>query len=527
MRVQKLIAMIDRKPLVPVFLFFALLLVVGLIAFKDYGISWDEGVQRQYGERVYRYITQGDERLFLDRHRYYGPVIEGALYSLEQVLGLDDTRDVYLMRHLTIFLIFWAGVIFFYLLCRDELKSWRMGIIGSTFLILSPRIFAHSFYNSKDIPFLVMFIIGVYTLTKYLNRKTLFRAAIHGFACAVLIDIRIVGVLLPALTVLFLVYEIIGRARMRSDVGKIFLSLVVYVAVTVPVTILLWPTLWRDALHNFLRIFEGMRNFPWEATILYLGSYIWSTKLPWHYIPVWIGVSTPITYLVLFAFGTFIVIRSLFAEPPSVPARRTGLLILAWLFLPVLFSIVSGAVLYDAWRHTFFVYPALLLLALVGLRGLWRSVSTRGHGGRSKAMAWGIVILVVLNLATTCAFMVRYHPHQNVYFNALAGGVRGAESRFELDYWGLSYRKTLEHILKLDRGQYVRIHAATAPGRYNADILPDGDRKRLVFLAEPYRAQYLITNFRWERGRDVPGPEIYAVKIDGVKIAAVYEIPGM
>ena len=39
-------------------IFFGGLLVVGLFCFDDYGISWDGPVQREYGARVYNYLTK-------------------------------------------------------------------------------------------------------------------------------------------------------------------------------------------------------------------------------------------------------------------------------------------------------------------------------------------------------------------------------------------------------------------------------------------------------------------------------------
>ncbi len=45
-------------------------------------------------------------------------------------------------------------------------------------------------------------------------------------------------------------------------------------------------------------------------------------------------------------------------------------------------------------------------------------------------------------------FMIRNHPHQNVYFNELVGGVNGADGKFDMDYWGLSYKQLYEKLLK-------------------------------------------------------------------------------
>ena len=36
----------------------------------------------------------------------------------------------------------------------------------------------------------------------------------------------------------------------------------------------------------------------------YLGSYTHSTSVHWYYVPLWIGVTTPILILLLFAFGS-------------------------------------------------------------------------------------------------------------------------------------------------------------------------------------------------------------------------------
>ena len=494
-------------------IFFAAVLLVGLGVFRDYGVSWDERVQREYGEKVYNYIANGDRELFMDRHRYYGPVFELALYSLEKAFGLDDTRDIYLMRHLVVFLMFWVGTVFFFLLCKHEFSSWKPGLLGAAILVLSPRIFAHAFYNSKDIPFMCMFVIGAFTLVRYLDVQSLRRALAHAVACALLIDIRIVGVFLPVLTVGFVIREAL-RSK-GAKLGRLGWSFGLYVITMVLVTVLLWPTLWRDPISSFIRVFDGMRNFPWEATIVYMGSDVWSTKLPWHYIPVWIGISTPIAVTVLFVIGLVVSPRA---------GTRTAVLAIAWFFMPIVYSIISGAVLYDAWRHTLFVYPAMLMLAVAGAGWLWRGTGVRLRRTSGRLPRAVMIALVALSLGSAFVFMVRYHPHQNVYFNGLVGGIRGAEGKYDLDYWGLSYRQALEHVLATDGRDRILVSAAHPPGWYNADIVRPEDRKRLVFVSKPHKAEYYLTNFRWERRDRLPGTEVYAIKVDGVKIMAVHRM---
>ena len=248
------------KPVVSVFL--VALLLLGLGIFRDYGLSWDESIQRQYGKMVYSYITEGDEEVLGDRHRHYGPVFQVLLYSMEKVFGLEDSRSIYLMRHLATFLVFWVGLLFFCLMCKYLFASWSIGLLGCAFLGLSPRIFAHGFYNPKDIPFTAVFIIGMYTLIRYLDRKTVRAAAVHAVVCAIAIDIRIVGVMLPAITILASGLVAVKYRSIHRETRRIRLSIGVYVPVLIGAVLLLWPTLWRDPIGGFLGAFNEMRRFP-------------------------------------------------------------------------------------------------------------------------------------------------------------------------------------------------------------------------------------------------------------------------
>ena len=41
------------------------------------------------------------------------------------------------------------------------------------------------------------------------------------------------------------------------------------------------------------------------------------------------------------------------------------------------------------------------------------------------------------------ASLIRLHPYQSSYFNALVGGLGGAAGRYETDYWISSYREAM------------------------------------------------------------------------------------
>ena len=522
-----LLSVIEKRRRVAPALVLAAILVIGIAGSKDYGVAWDEPVQMQYGSEVYNFVAHRDQSLFLDRHRYYGPVFELSLFSLEKGLHLEDPRSIYLMRHLVNFLVFWVGMVFLYELARYLFRNRWIALLASVMLFLSPRIFAHSFYNTKDIPFLAMFVIGFYTLLRFLDAPTIGRGIAHAIACAILVDTRIVGILLVGLTLVAVAYEVARSGSVGRAARKVVPALGAFGAAWVGLTILMWPTLWRDPMHNFVRVFEGMRNFPWEATVLYLGKYVWSTQLPWHYTLVWIAVSTPLAYVVFFIVGLPVSLASLYGRPriSGMPRRRDIVLVLAWFFLPLIASAASHATLYDEWRHSFFIYPAFLIVGLVGLVWIVRSLSGRFRGATGKILRWTAIALIAVNMIAVAAFIARYHPHENVFFNTLTGGVKGANGKFEMDYWGLSYRQGLEYIVRTDPARVIPVHAATAAGRYNADILKPADRKRLTFVEDLAGARYHITTFRWDREQFPPGSEAFAIRVQGVPIMAVYKLP--
>ena len=489
-------------------IFFAVLVVLGVAVHRDYGLSWDEPFQAAYGHQVFAYVFQGDAGLFQGTNKYYGPAFELVLVGVEKMAGITDLQTVYFMRHLLTFLLFAAGVYFFYRLNVRIFASRILGLLGALFLVLSPRIFAHAFYNPKDVPFLAVFVISIYTLVRYLDDKSIRNAVIHALACALVVDIRVVGLVVPLITLGFAGFDALKRhdsdRRLRELAG-----LGVYLACLIPLVILFWPTLWHRPFHNIVEAFGQMSHYPYQGSVFYLGRYVPAAELPWHYTPVWILISTPVTYAVFFLVGIGFAAKTLVRSAKCAPKRRNLILLLTWFLLPLGYVMFSDAVVYDAWRHTFFIYPALLAIALLGLRGLFRLVRARLTNGTASALRLAMIMFLSINLAGTAWFMIRNHPYQNLYFNMLVGGVRGAAPKFDLDYWGVSYRKALEFLVSHDSNRMIKVSAHSRPGETNAALLPADQRCRLVFLDDPLKAKYFVTDRRWERRQYRPQDILY------------------
>lgn len=499
-------------------------LVLGLLVYQQYGLAWDEPLQTNIGQRNWNYIKNRDPKFLTFNDRYYGPAYELVLLRLTYNA---DTRQMYLDRHLYNFLFFFAGVVAFYWLANRLYKSLWLALLASVCLMLSPRIFADSFYNSKDIPFMVVFIFAMITLVLFLDRPTWITAVLHGGVSAFLIAIRVPGIFIPLITFVFLIGKWIFQPRPRKNVGRELLAISIYLILTIGLTIVFWPVLWHDPLGEFVNALNRMSQYPWIGNILYLGSLIQTDQLPWHYIPVWISISTPLLYLGSFGLGVILIVAGLFRQPLNwfEGEGRNNLIILACFFGPLLAVIIFHSILYDAWRQMFFIYPAFLLIAIQGIRLGMRILRRRLQ---PIALYSFVAILLIVGLLDPVLFMVRNHPFENIYFNRLAGdNMVQIKQRFDLDYWGLAYKQGIDYILATDPGEEIPIYVTDPPGEeYIDNFLPDNQRKRLVIEDSPDQARYFVGNYRYHPEEYSLGKKIYSVTVDGASILSVFDLRG-
>ncbi len=497
--------------------FFTALLLLGLWIYRDYGISWDESTQVELGIRTYRYVMKHDSALLAWRDRSYGPFFEILLVIFQ---SRGASREMYFSRHLLTFLSFFAGCLGFFALAKLLYKRTWLALVGCLFLVLSPRIFADAFYNTKDIPFLVLYIFALLGFVLLLDYPSLWTALGLGLISAALLAVRLPGLVIPALVIGGLLFEmLVCRLRWREG---LFLG-AVYLLVTFVGLVAFWPALWPSPLTELLNAFQMMKNFPHLTGMLYLGNVISSENVPWHYIPVWIAVTTPLFYLALLGIGVVVLISGWVRAPRRLltrAGRNDFIMLSAWL-APILAVILLKSTLYDGWRQLFFIYPPLILTALRGLPGFvdWM----QGRLPRFGKIV--LVSLLLLGVLPVAQWMIVHHPFQNIYFNRLAGvDMQEIQHRFMLDYWGLSYRQGLEYILTHDPDARIPVFVETAAGQRNAAIFPTAQEKRLDFVNDFRQAKYFIGNFYNNPDGYPLKNEVYAVRVGNAKILAVYQL---
>ncbi|MDB4915675.1 MAG: hypothetical protein JWM95_3319 [Gemmatimonadetes bacterium] len=503
------------------FAFFAAFLIVGLLVFQDYGLSWDEIPTRQFGlmnveHRVPDLRTLDSVRTASGpSYERFGPFFENLLVRVEKMVQPMDIRGIFFIRHLLTFLVFFAGVICFHRLCRRRFGP-GISLLACICLATTPQLFAHSFYNVKDISFLAMFVATMLTLDMVLERPHWRAMLLHVVATLVLLGARILGGFAMVLTGV--------SALARRPAWRTFWLLAGYGMAVLALLPLVWPVLRIDFLHIVSDAVIGTTTNPYGRSDLFRGEAIPATLLPWDYVPTWILITTPLVITALFLVGCASSLARIARQPRRyLVSDQRDAIVLAWFFLPVLGCVVLKPIMYDGWRHLYFVYPALVYLAATGMEAIASYVNEMAGESRTRAVPTILTIALFLCLAPSLVFMVRNHPYEQLYFNRFAGrDMQEIKQRFELDYWGLSYRKSLEYIVRSDTGSHILVYTSTYPGRINTAMLRPRDRARITLVRTPEEAEYFVTDYRFH---PEPYPfqwEVFAVHVGNASINSVF-----
>ena len=484
----------------------ALFALAGIAVVDDYGVSWDELTQRRIAAANLDYI-QGDKGA-LPNHaadKYYGVALELPLLLAERGLGLDDSRNYLLSRHLLTHLFFLAGGFFAALLAYRLFGSKWLALITLLLFLLHPRLYAHSFFNSKDVPALSMLMIALYLTHRAFRRDTIGAFLLAGVGVALAMNLRLAGgMLFPAVVALRgcdLWYAAAGDGAGRR---RVLLTGGAFLLAGVGTLYATTPYLWEDplALPDAFAAFARHIN---SSVQLFRGELVHSSELPAHYLPTWITIATPPGVLLLSLLGVAAVCGRGLARPEEALRNtrlRFGLLLGGCFALPLLAVVALGAHMYDGWRQMYLLYAPLCLLASFGLyyaAEMWGRLKLPGFGGAAggafrRVARVGVFGLAAAGLAGVVVVMMQLHPHQQVYFNFLVDRKTPEylRTQYDMEYWGTVNRQALEYLLARhpDTGIYARTFEGGS--RRIRSILPEADRQR-IFLNDAARADYYIS----------------------------------
>ena len=489
--------------------------VVGVVALEDYGIGADEVTQREITRANADYIATGaTDSLYYKDYRYYGLVFEMPLLLVERALGLQDSRHIYLTRHFLTHLFFIAGGFACGMLAYRMVGSRWVALFAMLLFLLHPRLYAHSFSNTKDIPFAVMLIVGLYLTHRAFHRDTIGAFLLCGVGVGLAINLRVFGLMLLPMILSMRGLDLWQTGR--GERKRILMTGATFLAGAIAVVYIIHPYYWE----NPLRLIESIRvvsQHPTTIKNLFMGEIYRSDELPWNFIPVWFAITTPPVTLLLGVVGCAAVCWQGITRPlAALRDREMGfrILLLGCFVMPVMAVVALQSNIYNGWRHMYFLWTPFCLLAAVGLYTIansnagkyvwkigawlpeWVRGGTRLHMAQ-RGLAYGVV---GVGLITTLTAMAALHPHQQVYFNALVDTkTPGAlAKRYDMDYWLLAHTQLMEYLLARDPDATMRVW----PEEKSALILPQNDRERIV-ITGAHEADYRLYPTIFSQGRHV------------------------
>ena len=461
----------------------ALFAIVGLAVLDDYGVSTDEATQRSIGNAALDYILGDREALLNDRNRFYGVAFEAPLVAVERVLRLEDSRAIHLSRHLITHLFFLAGGFFAWLLTYRMFGSRALALFAMLLFLLHPRIYAHSFFNTKDVPFLAMFMVSLFLIHRAFRRDSAAAFALCGAGIGALVNMRVLGALPFAAVLGMLALDFLRAVRAGRGARRVLANGAAFSLTALLTLYAAWPLLWEDPL-AFFRSFSAFSQFTYaEAATLFQGALVRWPDVPPEYIPVWIAITTPLAATALALVGIVSALcvgfRARGGALANTPARF-GLLLAGCAVLPIAAVIALNSNVYNGWRQLYFVYAPACVLAALGLRetlAIFRPPAARAV----------IIGLVAVSAALVLASMAALHPHQADYFNPLAGRADSLKAAYQMDYWNTTRREALEWLLAAYPDGLIYLNSADPNYEItqNTFILPESDRRRLR-LNEPF-----------------------------------------
>jgi len=515
-----------------------LMVLMPVLSLKS-GISGDEETYHYpHGKNVFNYYaTLGKDTACLHYDNsvlhMYGPVFDLVTVIAVKVFKPDDE---YLVRHVINSLAGWAGILFAALIAV-MLGGWRAGILTLIFMFLSPRYLGHSFNNPKDIPFAAAYIFTIYAIIRFLKYypDKIFRNGwLISLGIGLTIGVRVGGILLGIYFIFFAgLYYILTtqwKEWLKKDhlqkLWKLLFQAIIITLAGYIIGVILWPYSHKSPINNTIEAMKYMEQYATNLRQLFEGKIIWSDNVPNYYLPKYILITIP-EFIIAGFLLFFILYKKLL--------KQNTLWYLILLFVsvfPVAYIIYKGSNVYGGWRHVLFVYPAIAIIASLGMNNLFHSINNRYFRWISTAI---VLALLILPLKHTIA----NHPHEYIYYNSLVGGTKKAYGKYEMDYFYHSLRAGAEWLIK------EKIHNADVPeGRkitvasnLSINTMHDfrnlKDKVRVIYIRYYQRgntdwdyaiiANSYINPYQLNKNIWPPSNTIETIKVDGVPVCAILE----
>ena len=530
-----------------VFVFFAVLFIIGISNTADYGRPIDESVENDillsnikeyglvFGRAVQGEAFEGIARISNSIEKDHG-IAGYYLFSPILIAWKENPVLVMNLWHLYTYVFWFLGVAALYDLIKRLFRNRLTPFAGVLMYYFSPRIYAESHYNNKDIILLTLVLIMLafsVRVIKYLRTSDIF---LFSISSGLLMNCKTMGIAIWGLTGIFMVIYVKifvcgdtettydksrrssfskkngfkdTRGVFRINNAKDYLSGLVPAAVfSVAFFILLTPAIWRFPF-EYLRycVANTARFSRWDGSILFRGIEIHPAEgeLPKTYVLQWIAMTTPVYVSALFVCSIAIYIYNLVRNKSAGKAvchkgRKSERLLgrdeehflsetrffytlcLFTFICPVVYAFIraDNLVFYNGWRHNYYLYAFIIVCAVYTIDFVFESADNCRKEGRN--IAWQATAIGTMSLCfvLTVINMLTHRSFEYVYYNPVAEMLTDTTG-YEADYWNVSEIATIKEfskkILKEKNSEQLELNRVGSSGHNVVDIAAKGYAK--------------------------------------------------
>jgi hypothetical protein len=188
--------------------------------------------------------------------------------------------------------------------------------------------------------------------------------------------------------------------------------------------------------------------------------------------------------------GTLGVLRELIRFDELNFEKLQDYIFLGLAVLPIITVIALNSVLYDSWRHLFFVYPFFLLVAMKG----WVEIFPKQYPlSKISLLKYIATFICLIQIAF---WMVSNNPRQYLYFNSFAG-TSNLQTKWEMDYLGLSNKDVIQYLFENTEQNRVKVGIGSfTPFDMSLKVVPEALRDRMTIVPLESKPDFIVNNFR-------------------------------
>lgn len=375
--------------------------------------------------------------------------------------------------------------------------------IASNIHKVPPEVYIEKFFvlflQARTVYFLGASAVLIWLYGRYLPAALRVLGIIlpAGIVLGLTVSVRIFGPLAGVLVACYILWKSGRRA---------WLTITIYALIAIMAMYFTWPYLWPDPIGRFFETVRIMARHPWPGTVLFNGVTYHANGLPASYMPLLLAIQLTEPVWVLFAIGLMVAIYG------SVQRRKESQELLAltliWFFLPLVTFMIVRPTMYDNFRQSLFILPSVFFMTGLAFEQIRKPILQR--------------VLIALIVLPGLIASVRLHPYEYIYYNQFVGGVKDAAHKFELDYWGTSYREAaqeLNHIAPSNANVWVDgpAHILETYARPDFHLYSAYEAER----ADHYDAVVTLARYNQEKTSFPDASIVYTVARDGAVLTVI------